>query len=138
MLLSNKSSERHLLSLHQRLANIFWKRSNSKEFLLCGPHSLVATVQLCCGCVKARGSQTTRTGVVVTVNLYLHRQGVGQIWSAGYRYQWLPWFQRTVSSRSSSHTPACLLSPFIRPSIQIFLVTWLPYDLPTISSLGQD
>lgn len=75
-------------------------------------------------------------GVVVTVNLYLHRQGVGRIWSAGYR--WLPGLQRTVSSRSSSRTPACLLSPFIWPSIQILLVTWLPYCLPTISSLGQD
>lgn len=69
-------------------------------------------------------------GVVVTVNLYLHRQGVGRVWSAGYR--WLPGLQRTMSSRSSSRTPACLLSPFIWPSIQIlwshgFLTVYQPF-----------
>lgn len=50
--------------------------------------------------------------MVVKVNLCLHRPGVGRIWSAGCR--WLPRLQRTVSSRSSSRTPACPLPHFIQ------------------------
>lgn len=80
--LSIKSDVRHLLPPDQWLANIFWKSSNNKEFLLCGPYNFCFQLFSSAAAVSNQlliDDTDTNERDFAPINLYLWKQLVGQL-----------------------------------------------------------